>query len=133
MGSSSAPADPEVRRAETDADLEGWIHVRRVVLPEARRRGVGTALLRELAAHALTLGAPRRSRMSTEPTRPPSSSRNGSASRRSTARSSRYACLREVVTWTQRRNEGMRALNERLGFTTRDVSLTMTARLPLEL
>lgn len=93
-----------IRRAETDADLEEWIHVRRVVLPnesagtltelrqredperllllaeldgslagsglsvrsdiadrfflaprvlpERRRRGVGTALLRELVAHA---------------------------------------------------------------------------------
>jgi mycothiol synthase len=41
--------------------------------------------------------------------------------------------LHEVVTWTQRRNEGMRIVNERLGFTTRDVSLTMTAPLPLEL
>jgi mycothiol synthase len=94
----------EIRRAETDADLEAWIHVRRVVvpnesagtvenlrasgkpdrllllaeldgelaasglatraetgdriflaprvLPECRRRGAGTALLVELAAHA---------------------------------------------------------------------------------
>jgi mycothiol synthase len=40
--------------------------------------------------------------------------------------------FREVVTWTQGGNEGMRAVNERLGFTTRDVSLTMTAPLPLE-
>lgn len=99
-----------VRRAETDADLQAWIRVRRVVLPdesagtveqqrarmtpdlvfllaeldgelagsgfsdrsnigtrfavaprvlpEFRRRGVGTALLRELVAHAAELGAP---------------------------------------------------------------------------
>ncbi len=40
--------------------------------------------------------------------------------------------FREVVTWTQGGNEGMRAVNERLGFTTRDISLTMTAPLPLE-
>jgi len=100
----------EVRRAESDADLEAWIHVRRVVLPNesagtvellraelkakperrfliaeleceivgnglvdrsdlgdrfgvkvrvlphARRRGVGTALLRELVAHASKFG-----------------------------------------------------------------------------
>jgi mycothiol synthase len=40
--------------------------------------------------------------------------------------------LREIVTWTQRGNDGMRSVNERLGFTTRDVSITMTAPLPLE-
>jgi GNAT superfamily N-acetyltransferase len=39
---------------------------------------------------------------------------------------------REVVTWTQGGNEGMRAVNERLGYATRNVSLTMTAPLPLE-
>jgi mycothiol synthase len=38
---------------------------------------------------------------------------------------------REVVTWTQRGNEGMRALNEALGYVYRDVSVTMTAPLPL--
>jgi mycothiol synthase len=39
--------------------------------------------------------------------------------------------LREVVTWTQTGNEGMRALNERLGYEYRDVSVTMLAPLPL--
>jgi GNAT superfamily N-acetyltransferase len=39
---------------------------------------------------------------------------------------------REVVTWTQRGNDGMRAVNERLGFTYRDVSVTMIAPLPLD-
>jgi GNAT superfamily N-acetyltransferase len=38
---------------------------------------------------------------------------------------------REVVTWTQQRNAGMRALNEALGYEYRDVSLTMVAPLPL--
>jgi mycothiol synthase len=38
---------------------------------------------------------------------------------------------REVVTWTQRDNEGMRALNEALGYVYRDVSMTMVAALPL--
>ena len=38
---------------------------------------------------------------------------------------------REVVTWTQRGNEGMRAVNERLGYAYRDVSVTMAAPLPL--
>jgi RimJ/RimL family protein N-acetyltransferase len=33
MASSSAPGSVELRRAETDADLEAWIYVRRVVLP----------------------------------------------------------------------------------------------------
>jgi mycothiol synthase len=39
---------------------------------------------------------------------------------------------REVVTWTQRGNEGMRSLNERLGYEYRDVSVTMVAPLPLQ-
>ena len=40
--------------------------------------------------------------------------------------------FREVVTWTQRGNESMRALNERLGYEYRDVTITMVAPLPLE-
>ena len=39
---------------------------------------------------------------------------------------------REVVTWTQRGNDGMRKLNEALGYEYRDVSITMLAPLPLE-
>jgi GNAT superfamily N-acetyltransferase len=35
--------------------------------------------------------------------------------------------IREVVTWTQRGNEGMRALNERLGYTYRSVSVSVRA------
>jgi mycothiol synthase len=38
----------------------------------------------------------------------------------------------EVVTWTQRGNEGMRCLNERLGYEYRSESVTMVARLPLQ-
>lgn len=41
--------------------------------------------------------------------------------------------VREVVTWTQRRNEGMRRLNERLGYEYRAIALTMCAPLPLSL
>ena len=41
--------------------------------------------------------------------------------------------LREIVTWTQSGNDGMRSVNERLGFTTRDVSITMVAALPIEM
>jgi GNAT superfamily N-acetyltransferase len=41
--------------------------------------------------------------------------------------------IREVVTWTQRGNEGMRRLNERLGYEYRTVSVTMCAPLPLPL
>ncbi len=37
----------------------------------------------------------------------------------------------EVVTWTQRANEGMRRINELLGYEYRDVSITMVAPLPL--
>lgn len=40
--------------------------------------------------------------------------------------------IREIVTWTQRGNEGMRKLNEQLGYEYRDVSITMVAPLPLE-
>jgi GNAT superfamily N-acetyltransferase len=38
----------------------------------------------------------------------------------------------EVVTWTQRGNEGMRRLNERLGYEYRTQSVTMVAGLPLQ-
>lgn len=40
--------------------------------------------------------------------------------------------FREVVTWTQQGNEGMRSINEFLGYEYRDVSVTMVAPLPLE-
>jgi mycothiol synthase len=40
--------------------------------------------------------------------------------------------LREVVTWTQRGNDGMRSLNEQLGYEYRAVSVTMLAALPLK-
>jgi GNAT superfamily N-acetyltransferase len=39
--------------------------------------------------------------------------------------------IREVVTWTQRGNEGMRVLNERLGYEYRDVSVMVMAPLPV--
>ena len=35
--------------------------------------------------------------------------------------------IREIVTWTQRGNDGMRAANERLGYVYRSVSVTMRA------
>ena len=37
--------------------------------------------------------------------------------------------IEEIVTWTQRGNDGMRRLNERLGYTYRSVSLTVRAPL----
>jgi len=39
--------------------------------------------------------------------------------------------IREVYTWTQRGNEGMRSLNERLGYATRTESISVRASLPL--
>ncbi len=39
--------------------------------------------------------------------------------------------VREIVTWTQRANQGMRALNERLGYVARSVSVMVQAQLPL--
>jgi len=39
--------------------------------------------------------------------------------------------VREVYTWTQLGNADMRALNERLGYTTRGVSITVRTTLPL--
>jgi mycothiol synthase len=39
--------------------------------------------------------------------------------------------IREVVTWTQRGNDGMRAVNERLGYVYRSVSVDVAAPLPL--
>jgi hypothetical protein len=38
-----------------------------------------------------------------------------------------------MATWTQRGNDDMRALNTRLGFTTRSESIRMQAALPLAL
>jgi GNAT superfamily N-acetyltransferase len=39
--------------------------------------------------------------------------------------------LRELYTWTQTGNENMRAVNERLGYVTRDLSISVHAPLPL--
>jgi GNAT superfamily N-acetyltransferase len=39
--------------------------------------------------------------------------------------------LREIYTWTQTGNEGMRTVNEKLGYRTRDVSISVRAELPL--
>jgi L-amino acid N-acyltransferase YncA/RimJ/RimL family protein N-acetyltransferase len=39
--------------------------------------------------------------------------------------------VQEIGTWTQRGNEGMRALNERLGYVYRSVSITVRADLPV--
>ena len=39
--------------------------------------------------------------------------------------------IREIYTWTQTGNENMRAVNERLGYVTRDVSITVRRALPL--
>ena len=39
--------------------------------------------------------------------------------------------IREIYTWTQTGNENMRAVNERLGYFTRDVSITVRRALPL--
>jgi mycothiol synthase len=41
------------------------------------------------------------------------------------------AGIGEIVTWTQRGNEGMRAVNERLGYVYRSVSVKVRAPLPL--
>jgi mycothiol synthase len=40
--------------------------------------------------------------------------------------------FREIVTWTQRGNDGMRRVNEQLGYEYRDVTITMVAPLPLK-
>jgi GNAT superfamily N-acetyltransferase len=39
--------------------------------------------------------------------------------------------IREIYTWTQTGNENMRAVNERLGFVTRDISISVRRALPL--
>jgi mycothiol synthase len=41
------------------------------------------------------------------------------------------AGVREVYTWTQTGNENMRAVNERLGYVTRDVTISVRGPLPL--
>ena len=39
--------------------------------------------------------------------------------------------IREIYTWTQTGNENMRAVNERLGYVTRDISISVRRELPL--
>ena len=39
--------------------------------------------------------------------------------------------IREIYTWTQTGNENMRAVNERLGYVTRDISISVRRQLPL--
>jgi len=41
--------------------------------------------------------------------------------------------IREIVTWTQRGNDGMRVANERLGYVYRAVSVTMRGPIPLRI
>jgi GNAT superfamily N-acetyltransferase len=40
--------------------------------------------------------------------------------------------LREIYTWTQTGNENMQAVNERLGYVARTVSISMRRPLPLQ-
>jgi mycothiol synthase len=40
--------------------------------------------------------------------------------------------IKEIVTWTQRGNEGMRAANERLGYVYRSVTVNVHGRIPLQ-
>ena len=39
--------------------------------------------------------------------------------------------ISEIYTWTQTGNENMRAVNERLGYVTRDISISVRRGLPL--
>jgi GNAT superfamily N-acetyltransferase len=39
--------------------------------------------------------------------------------------------IREIYTWTQTGNENMRAVNERLGYVTRNISISVRRALPL--
>jgi mycothiol synthase len=54
-----------------------------------------------------------------------------SALKRSALRFAATNGVREVYTWTQRGNEDMRRLNERLGYVYRAVCISMRAPLPL--
>ena len=55
---------------------------------------------------------------------------HGRSSRRRSRSPPRTACA-SIYTWTQTGNEGMRALNERLGYVYRSVSITVRADLPV--
>jgi RimJ/RimL family protein N-acetyltransferase len=39
--------------------------------------------------------------------------------------------VREIYTWTQRGNQAMRAVNERLGYVTRSTCIRVRGQLPL--
>jgi hypothetical protein len=101
-----------VRPAGTDADLEAWIHVRRIVLPNESAGTVEWLRARTAQVNALFLAA-------------------GSALKQRQIAWGAANGLREIVTWTQRRNEGMRAVNERLGYAYRSVAVRLVAPLPL--
>ena len=51
--------------------------------------------------------------------------------KRATLEFAAEAGIRSIYTWTQTGNEAMRALNERLGYVYRSVSITVRADLPL--
>jgi GNAT superfamily N-acetyltransferase len=55
-----------------------------------------------------------------------------SALKRMTLATAAQHGIREIYTWTQLHNADMRALNERLGYTTRSESVTVRGPLPLE-
>jgi GNAT superfamily N-acetyltransferase len=97
------------------------------VLPRARRRGVGTALMRALAAHA--------ERFDEDGLTVVRRDRRGRGVAHALKRMELVWAAangnREVVTRTQQGNEAMRRVNERLGYVYRDESVTMLAPLPL--
>ena len=139
----------QVRRAETDPDFEGWIRVKRAVLPnesawtveEFRTRLMPdrTVLVAELDGEIVGYSGLMKHDNEgvaedglTVVRRVWRRRGLGKALKQRELAWAKDAGLREVVTWTQSGNDSMRTLNERLGYEYRDVALTMSATLPLE-
>ncbi|MDQ2981658.1 MAG: GNAT family N-acetyltransferase [Actinomycetota bacterium] len=163
-----------VRRAETDADLEAWIEVRRAVQPNESAGTVEDLRIREkperlllvaeldggLAGSGLTGRSDTGDRIFValaggeivgysglmRHDNPGVAEDGLTVVRRDWRRRGLALALkrlelawaaengfREVVTWTQRGNEGMRRLNERLGYDYRGLAANMYAPPPLPL
>jgi hypothetical protein len=105
----------EIRRAVTDADLEAWIRIRRALVPDESGGTVAKLRAQEQPERLLLLADV-------------DGALAGSGFVDRSDLPDRFG-----VTWTQRGNEGMRRLNEALGYEYRDVSATMVAPLPLPL
>jgi mycothiol synthase len=123
------PSHVTIRPAESDADLEAFSRIRRLVVPNESaptvERIVGYAGLiawngdETLAENGLTVVD-----------RAWRGRGLGAALKRRQLAWAAANGIREIVTWTQQGNEAMQHLNAGLGYSTRSISRTMQRDLP---